>query len=268
MFSIGRIGHGFIRGYFGTTSKLAALAHARECFGILQSNHYWRPISYRNRPSWLGPAKLASRARLHYVSLIFDSLTIGTRSVATSGMRNSRAWFDHSGLRYAQTSNPNHAVVRYAHSLGWVFPKWRVVSWRTRVREAHMMRLCTRVYTHEGSATQKWGTAPHEEWDPCKEPQNFKEESTENQFPWPLYPFPIIECWWWCVPGPKSPFCFVEIGFRDLRWNLIKTLIHCTSLLSHIPYPNSSGTFISWTASYRPVTTIIVRIGFREFDQV
>ena len=53
MFSIGRIGHGFIRGYFGTTSKLAALAHARECFGILQLNHYWRPISYRNRPSWL-----------------------------------------------------------------------------------------------------------------------------------------------------------------------------------------------------------------------
>ena len=196
-------------------------------------------------------------------------------ALAPSGMRNSRdslrssrAWFDHSGLRYAQTSNPNHAVVRYAHSLGWVFPKWRVVSWRTRVREARMMRLCTRVYTHEGSATQKWGTAPHEEWDPCKEPQNFKEESTENQFPWPLYPFPIIECWWWCVPGPKSPFCFVEIGFRDLRWNLIKTLIHCTSLLSHIPYPNSSGTFISWTASYRPVTTIIVRIGFREFDQV
>ena len=221
MFSIGRIGHGFIRGYFGTTSKLAALAHARECFGILQSNHYWRPISYRNRPPWL------------------DQQT-GLKS----RRRSLRSLFD------------------------WVFPKWRVVSWRTRVREARMMRLCTRVYTHEGSATQKWGTAPHEEWDPCKEPQNFKEESTENQFPWPLYPFPIIECWWWCVPGPKSPFCFVEIGFRDLRWNLIKTLIHCTSLLSHIPYPNSSGTFISWTASYRPVTTIIVRIGFREFDQV
>ena len=69
-------------------------------------------------------------------------------ALAPSGMRNSRdslsssrAWFDHSGLRYAQTSNPNHAVVRYAHSLGWVFPKWRVVSWRTRVREARMMRL-------------------------------------------------------------------------------------------------------------------------------
>ena len=173
-------------------------------------------------------------------------------ALAPSGMRNSR---DSSGLRYAQ-------------SLGWVFPKWRVVSWRTRVREAHNaphVRACTRM---KGVPPKKWGTAPHEEWDPCKEPQNFKEESTENQFPWPLYPFPIIECWWWCVPGPKSPFCFVEIGFRDLRWNLIKTLIHCTSLLSHIPYPNSSGTFISWTASYRPVTTIIVRIGFREFDQV
>ena len=53
-------------------------------------------------------------------------------ALAPSGMRNW-AWFDHSGLRYA-------------HSLGWVFPKWRVVSWRTRVREARMMRLCTRVH--------------------------------------------------------------------------------------------------------------------------
>ena len=250
MFSIGRIRHGFIRGYFGTTSKLAALAHARECFGILQSNHYWRPISYRNRPSWLDQqAGLACATPLRQFDFRF-----------TDDWNEERSDEWNEELQRLATLTP--------HSLGWVFPKWRVVSWRTRVREARMMRLCTRVYTHEGSATQKWGTAPHEEWDPCKEPQNFKEESTENQFPWPLYPFPIIECWWWCVPGPKSPFCFVEIGFRDLRWNLIKTLIHCTSLLSHIPYPNSSGTFISWTASYRPVTTIIVRIGFREFDQV
>ena len=266
MFSIGRIRHGFIRGYFGTTSKLAALAHARECFGILQSNHYWRPISYRNRPSWLDQqAGLACATPLRQFDFRFTddwNEAVGRVEWGTLGRDLIIPVF--ATLRPPIQITPSFATL----TLWVVFPKWRVVSWRTRVREARMMRLCTRVYTHEGSATKKWGTAPHEEWDPCKEPQNFKEESTENQFPWPLYPFPIIECWWWCVPGPKSPFCFVEIGFRDLRWNLIKTLIHCTSLLSHIPYPNSSGTFISWTASYRPVTTIIVRIGFREFDQV
>ena len=155
MFSIGRIGHGFIRGYFGTTSKLAALAHARECFGILQLNHYWRPISYRNRPSWLDQqAGLACATPLRQFDFRFTD-DWNDEAKPRSGMRNSRdplrssrAWFDHSGLRYAQTSNPNHAVVRYAHSLDWVFPKWRVVSWRTRVREAHYaphVRACTRM---------------------------------------------------------------------------------------------------------------------------
>ena len=90
-------------------------------------------------------SKLASRARLRYVSLISDSLTIGTRSFSSE-------WNEE---RFARLGRHLISSLRYAHSLGWVFPKWRVVSWRTRVREARMMRLRTRVYTHEGSATKK-----------------------------------------------------------------------------------------------------------------
>ena len=120
----------------------------------------------------------------------------------------------------------------------------------------------SRAHAYEGSY-QKMRDRPAQDSGYLQRFQILKEESTAIHFPWRQYPSIIIESSDDAYLVPYPPFFFTKIGFREFDSKVsvksIFVLVHCKIISGTSPNQTSLGTFISWSASYGPMTKVSER---------